>query len=80
MNQKQKTTDVYGDTRGGGVCRGCGAPLVWAEIVASGKRMPFNPPCVALTTRHDDGHRLIEAVDLADNHWATCPQRNQFKR
>jgi hypothetical protein len=36
---------------------------------------------VALTTRHDEAtHRLIEAVDFGTNHWAACPERDQFRR
>jgi len=43
--------------------------------------MPFDGEIVALQTRHDPAtRRLIEAADLSTNHWATCPQRDQFRR
>jgi hypothetical protein len=76
-----KTIEIYADTRGPGKCRGCRAPIEWAEIVASGKKMCFDGQIVALETRHDPAtHRLIEKVDLATNHWATCPDRDAFRR
>jgi hypothetical protein len=76
---RNRTTDIWADSRGGGICKGCGAPLTWAEIVKSGKRMPFEQGLVALRTRHEAG-RLIEEVDLADNHWAKCPKQAMFRK
>lgn len=76
-----KTIDIWADTRGRGVCRGCGKAMEWAEVVASGKKMPFDAPIVALTTLHDPTtHRVIEGVDLSTNHWGSCPAREQFRR
>lgn len=76
-----KLLEIYADTRGQAVCRGCGAPIEWAEIVASGKKMCFDGRIVALKTRHDEGtQRRIEAVDFATNHWATCSDAKRFKR
>jgi hypothetical protein len=82
MNPQQvKTIEIFADTRGRATCRGCHAPIEWAEVVASGKKMCFDKQIVALSTRHDPGtRRLIEVVDLSTNHWATCPNRAQFKR
>lgn len=72
---------IYADTRGSARCRGCHAPIEWAEVVSSGKKMCFDGQIVALETRHEDAtRRLIEVVDLGANHWATCPQRDQFRR
>jgi hypothetical protein len=76
-----KTIQIFADTRGRATCRGCHAPIEWAEIVSSGKKMCFDGQIVALSTHHDPGtRRLVEVVDLATNHWATCSQRDQFKR
>jgi hypothetical protein len=75
-----RTTEIYADTRGHAKCRGCDAPIVFAEIVKGGKRMPFDLPLVALRTRHDDGGRLIEEVDLGENHFASCPRSATFRR
>jgi hypothetical protein len=75
-----KRIEIWADTRGKATCRGCRAPIEWAEVVKSGKRMPFDGEIVALQTRHDLAtHRLIEAVDLSTNHWGTCPQAKSFR-
>lgn len=77
----EKTIEIYADTRGRATCRGCQAPIEWAEVVASGKKMCFDGEIVALRTRQDSAtRRLIEVVDLSTNHWATCPKRDQFRR
>ena len=78
-----KAIEVYADTRGVSRCTGrtCGQRILWAEVVKSGKKMCFNDPeAVALKQRAEPGsNRLIESLDLDDNHWATCPDRKQFK-
>lgn len=77
------TIEIYADTRGTGRCRheACGAVITWAQVVKSGRRMCFDGEPVALRTRHDpQTRRLIEEVDLAENHWATCPGADTFKR
>lgn len=74
-----KLTQIYADTRDMADCRGCGAAIEFAELVKSGKRMPFNAPIVALRTSHDGGHRLIEEIDLDTNHFATCPKARTFR-
>jgi len=67
-------------------CRSCGAPIEWAEMVRSGRRMPFDalaPGLVAISTKHDpDTHRLIDVVDstVSKNHFVTCPQGNAWRR
>lgn len=72
---------IFADTRGGGTCRSCQAPIVWAEIVKSGKKMPFNPPLVALLTDHDKGSgRLVEGVALDESHFATCPNAPAWRK
>ena len=75
-----KTTEIYADTRTHATCRGCSAAIVFAENVRTGKRMPFNHPLVALQTRHDGGHRLVETVDLGESHFAHCRQADRFRR
>lgn len=75
-----KLLEVYADTRGPAICRGCGAAIEWAELVASGKRMCFTGTIVALETRHDADGRLVERVAFDTNHWADCPARDRFRR
>lgn len=74
--------EIYADTRGVNNCNGahCGKRILWAVVVKSGKRMCFNDPELpALKTRlHEHTRRLIEAVDLDANHWATCPDARKF--
>lgn len=76
-----KTITVWNDTRGKAHCRGCGAPIEWAKVVASGKKMCFNNAIVPLRTETDPhSRRVIVVADLATNHWATCPDRDRFRR
>ena len=74
--------EIYADTRGTGVCRSCGAPVEWAEMVKSGKKNPFNPPIVAVATKHDSDMRLIEVIDssVTTSHFSTCPDRDKWRR
>jgi hypothetical protein len=77
-----KTIAVYADTRGVAVCRGrtCRQSITWAEVVGSGKRMCFTGEPVPLRTEQDAAGRLIEVLAFDDNHWATCPDRETFRR
>lgn len=67
-------------------CRSCGAPIEWAEMVKSGKRMPFDakaPGIVAVSTKHDpETHRLIDVVDstVSVSHFSTCEQADKWRR
>ena len=76
-----KHIDIYADTRGPAKCKGCGRAIEWATIVASGKKMCFDGAIVALSGYpHKVSGRRVESVDLATNHWATCPAAALFKR
>jgi len=74
---------IYQDSRGPGRCRSCGAAIEWAELV-SGKRMPFDPPIVAVRTQGNilAGARTVEDVDttVTASHFATCPDAGQWRR
>lgn len=77
-----QTIEIWSDTRGHSICRGkhCGARLLWAEVVGTGRRMCFDGEPVALKTRHDPtSGRLIETLELSANHWSTCPDALEFK-
>jgi hypothetical protein len=81
MTVVARTARIWADSRGAARCRACQAPIVWAELVTSGKRMPFNAPLVALETQVDRAaHRTQELVDLGESHFATCPQADRFRR
>lgn len=77
-----RTIEIYADTRGKSQCRSCSARIEWAEVVASGKRMPFDDEIVAVSSRLDTAHRLIETVDLevTTSHFATCPDAQKWRK
>lgn len=77
-----KTIQIFADTRGRARCTAatCRADIEWAVIVGSGKKMCFDLPIVVLSTHVDPAtRRRVEVVDLATNHWASCPARDQFR-
>jgi hypothetical protein len=74
---------IYADSKGPGKCRSCGASITWAEMVSSGKRMPFDGEIVAVKTEQPGiGERQIEHVDTTVNlsHFATCPDSEKWRR
>lgn len=78
-----KTIQIFADSRGRGTCTAttCRATIEWAEVVASGKKMCFNTPIAVLSAHVDPtSRRRVEVVDLATNHWGSCPAAGQFKR
>lgn len=78
-----KPVEIYADTRGSSPCRGpnCRAMLTWAVVVRTGSRMCFTGDPVALKTRLEPStNRLIETVDLNENHWGVCPDAPSFRR
>lgn len=77
-----KVIQVYADTVGQSRCTGptCRALISWAQVVKTGRKMCFDGELVAIRTSHDADWRQIWDVDLDTNHWATCPDRQQFKR
>jgi hypothetical protein len=73
---------IYAATRRTTTCVGrtCGAVIVKAQLVASGKTMPFDPPLPALESRQREDGVVIDLVDLGASHFATCPDSEDFKR
>lgn len=62
-------------------CRSCGAPMTMAQVVASGKWMPFDADPVALKTSQDTTTgRLVEHLDPADVHFRSCPKASEHRR
>jgi hypothetical protein len=77
-----RTIEVYADTFGKAHCSAasCRAPIEWATVVKSGKKMCFNNEIVALRTFTEPGSgRQIAVVDFETNHWASCPDRDRFR-
>lgn len=77
-----KTIEVYADTVGQGRCKGphCRRVITWAVVVDSGAKMCFEGLPRAVATREDLTGREILAMPFEENHWATCPDREQFQR
>lgn len=77
------TTRVYADSIREARCTGrrCYRPLFWAQLVESGKQMPFEVSPVALEVQGSLlGGREVWVVDLSTNHWPKCPHANEFRR
>jgi len=73
---------IFQDSRNNGTCRSCGATVEWAELV-TGKRMPFDPPIVAVRTQGSFiSGRVIEEVDsmVTLSHFATCQDAKEWRR
>ena len=73
---------IFSDTRGFSQCKSCFAEIEWATVVGSERKMPFDPPIVAVRTYHDPARRLIEVVDptVSKSHFSSCPQSDQWRR
>jgi hypothetical protein len=56
------------------VCSKCGAGIYWLTSAKTGKKMPFDS---LVQMVDDDGHL---GVDLAKNHWSTCPNAADFRK
>lgn len=56
------------------VCSKCGAGIYWLTSKKTGKKMPFD----SLVQMIDEAGDL--GVDLAKNHWATCPNADDFRK
>lgn len=78
-----KLVGVYDDTRGTSRCGSCDEPIVWYQVVKSGKRMPFDSVPVYSKTEHEPSTmRLIGYIDTDTHttHFATCEQAAQWRR
>jgi hypothetical protein len=72
---------ILQETRGDGVCRSCGARIVWAEVAGSGKRMPFDAPLAAFRAVLVGDHVIEEIdTDISKSHFATCPDAKDWRR
>jgi hypothetical protein len=62
-------------------CRGCGKPMVFAEMMDK-KKIPLDPraPVYRIVTADADGTPLIVERDreVYVTHFATCPKASEF--
>jgi hypothetical protein len=78
-----KTIDVWHDTISTPrPCNGptCPSKIVWAVVAASGRKMCFTHPTEPIKINAWGGHRAVAEMPFDRNHWATCPDKQQFKR
>lgn len=78
----QRTTKIWSDTITPGVCRSrrCCRRIYFAEVVKSGRMMPFDQKPVALAVQPEIGtNREQWTVDLAGSHFATCVAAPVFR-
>ncbi len=65
------------------ICKGCGAPIVWA-VTEHGKRIPLNKPekRFLLFAGTDTPHVRDRALmtDTYTSHFATCPKADEFRK
>lgn len=63
-------------------CKGCGAQIIWA-LTPAGKPTPVDAKTTRVALlRDNDGNppKIEDAVDGHVSHWATCPERDRFRR
>ena len=76
------TATIFKSSRQIGTCHGarCGARILWVELT-NHKRMPFDDLVLEPlhSTVNAQGH-VIETVPLDKTHFATCPDRDRFRK
>lgn len=73
---------IYADSRGRSYCRSCNGSIEWAELVTSGKWIPFDDEIVAVRTEGSSlTDRVIEYVDtsITPTHFETCPDAETWR-
>lgn len=79
--QPRQVLLVWSRSRFSAECRSCHQPMTMAQLVSSGKWMPFDADPVALRTSHDpQTHKMVDHLDAADVHFRTCPHASQHRR
>jgi hypothetical protein len=78
---QQQLLLVLAQSRFSAACKSCGQPMTMAQLVGSGKWMPFDADPVAIRTSLDpQTNKLIEHLDAADVHFRTCPNAATHRR
>ena len=57
----------------------CRARIVWAFVVKTGSRLPFEYPLEVVSEHEAEDGRVIQVVKLR-SHFATCPDAARFRR
>jgi len=76
----RSTIGVYADSRGLGKCRGpnCGAPIEWAQVTGSGRRLCFNRGVTRCAISYEPAsRRRVDHLDRAAIH--ACPDAAVFR-
>lgn len=79
-----KILEVWNDTLSSPVsCNGptCNDKIIWSRTVKTGARMCFTAPTVPLRVYPEEvSGREIAVMPHERNHWATCPDKQRFKK
>lgn len=77
-----RTVKVWRDTAMADVCRAasCRRPITKIQNVKTLNFIPFDDIAPIQVEREIETGREMLTLDLAKNHFATCPAANQFKR
>lgn len=78
-----KTTQIWADTVRQGECRSrnCHRTIYFAQNVKTGNDMPFDVKPEPLYRQLElETSREKWTVDLAHNHFASCPDSSAFRR
>ena len=60
-------------------CRSCAAPIIWVEMIKTGRRMPVDYPLTQMVVV--DGTRTKGALrSVGKSHFATCPNAGTHRR
>lgn len=62
-------------------CCGCGEPITFVRLVATGRWTPFNSDPVAVRTRVDRRTGwAVDYLDAAEVHFLACPRADALRR
>ena len=77
----QQLVMVWTGSRRTRKCVGCGEPITFVRVVASGRWMPFNSDPVSVLTSVDaKTRRAVDHLDASDIHFRVCPRAAAFRR
>ncbi len=78
---RQQLLLVVASSRFSARCKSCDQPMTMAQLVGSGKWMPFDADPVAIRTSIDpQTSKVIDHLDAADVHFRSCPGAASHRR
>jgi hypothetical protein len=72
---------VWTGSRRSRKCVGCGAPITFVRVVATGRWMPFSSDPLPVSTMLDQKTgRAVDSLDAAEIHFRACPRADALRR